>query len=141
MTDHRKIEDFKGPMRRIAALLLVLAVALPIPGAVGHVDALRDPKNNTEVDVRRAWLDHTDNKLKGRIRTRQHISNSLLRNRGFFRFHFWEPGKRDEGVFAVAIFRKDGDLKARLFKIKKSGVKQLGFGSARREGPDEFSFG
>lgn len=127
------------PARFIAFLIAAVSIT---PGvASAHVDTVYDSKNNTEIDLKRASISHSDNQIFGQIATHGNVSDYLLKKRGFFRFHVWEAGKAGDGVYAIAIFRNDDGLKARIFKLQKNkDAKQIGMGTAKREAKDEFSF-
>jgi hypothetical protein len=128
-------------MKRTTIVAVLAAVLLLSGGAWAHEDKLYDNRNTqTKMDVKHARIDHEDDKIAGRIKTYEAVSNYTLKKRGFFRFHFWENGKADDGVFAVAIFRTTEGMKARIFKLKENGAKNLGSGIARKLAPDDYAF-
>ena len=126
--------------RMICAAILSAALALGATPAAAHEDSLWDGPNNTKIDVSQASIGHGDKLVRGRITTRDAVSDYTLKNRGFFRFHFWEAGRSDEAVFAVAMFRTSKGMRARIYRFKGDNSTFIGMGTAKRLARDEFSF-
>jgi hypothetical protein len=126
--------------KRLIPVAVALALAMLLSGAAltkAHMQPSSvDPRNpNTRLDLRRAWLDHSEGRIFARIQTHGGFTNTLMKWRAAFQFNIRKAN--DKGFYAVHVYRLRYRWRVRIFRVPPSGNEfVVGTGSADRLGPD-----